>query len=174
MNLRTQFNDLNELMLYFSDDLTCTKYLELLRWNGKPNCPHCLSTNTYSFKDQKQYKCKDCSRKYTVTIGTIFEGTKISLRKWFIAIYQSTSVEDCVSPTKLARQLDITPKSASYLLERIRFALQTNAAKSTVTKSVMKNTKNQEISTSINRQMGRYDKSRALKQTDQAEMKSIV
>lgn len=122
MQLITAFKNLAELTSYFPDDQSCREYLEAMRWNGTPVCPHCGYDKSYKFKDNRHYKCSFCRQKFTVTIGTIFEDTKIGLRKWFIAIYIFTSHKKGISSCQLAKDLGITQKSAWHMLHRIRFA----------------------------------------------------
>ncbi|MEG0656263.1 MAG: transposase, partial [Mucinivorans sp.] len=68
--------------------MTCREYLENIRWGGVPACPHCgsVSESHYKLKVKGEfnglYKCRDCRRRFTVTIDTIFEGSHIGLRKW--------------------------------------------------------------------------------------------
>lgn len=124
--LKEKFKNLAELTAYFPDDQSCREYLEKQRWNGNPICPHCENDTAYKFKDGQYYKCKSCRRKFTVLIGTIFEDTKIPLRKWFIAIYLFTSHKKGVSSCQLAKDLGLTQKSAWHLLHRIRHAFGIN------------------------------------------------
>lgn len=119
---KQKFKNLVELTTYFPDDQSCRDYLEKQRWNGNPICPRCQSDAVYKFSDGKHYKCKPCDRKFTVLIGTVFEDTHVSLRKWFIAIYIFTSHKKGISSHQLAKDLGITQKSAWHLLHRIRFA----------------------------------------------------
>jgi transposase-like protein len=97
-----------------------------MRWQGKPICPHCGHDEAFKFSNGIHYKCRACRQKFTVTIGTIFEDTKIPLRKWFIAIYIFTSHKKGISSCQLAKDLGITQKSAWHMLHRIRFAFGIN------------------------------------------------
>jgi transposase-like protein len=119
---KQKFKNLVELTTYFPDDQSCREYLEKQRWNGNPICPHCQHTTVYKFSDGKHYKCKSCRKKFTVLVGTVFEDTHVSLRKWFIAIYIFTSHKKGISSHQLAKDLGITQKSAWHLLHRIRYA----------------------------------------------------
>ncbi len=125
MEILTKFKNLAELTTYFPDDQSCREYLELMRWNGKPVCPHCSNEEVYKFTDGKSYKCKACRKKFTVTVGTIFEDTHVGLRKWFIAIYIFTSHKKGISSVQLGKDVGITQKSAWHLLHRIRYAFGT-------------------------------------------------
>ena len=110
------------------DDESCRKYLELMRWNGNPRCPHCGTDKKYELKTngvfKGLYKCSNCRERYTVTINTMFEGSHISLRKWFIAIYIFSSHKKGISSHQLGRDLGITQKSAWFMLGRIRHAFE--------------------------------------------------
>jgi len=121
------FKNLKQVFDYFQDDATCRQYLEQQRWNGNVECPFCACTKVY--KTTRGYKCADkfCAKKFTVTVGTIFENSKIDLRTWFAAIYLCTSSKKGVSSLQLHRQLGITQKSAWFVLHRIREMLRAKA-----------------------------------------------
>jgi transposase-like protein len=98
-----------------------------MRWDGNPICPHCKSEKPYI--TSRGYKCsnKECHKKFTVKVGTIFEGSKISFRLWFAAIYICTSHKKGISSLQLSRDLNITQKTAWFMLHRIREMLKTNS-----------------------------------------------
>jgi transposase-like protein len=120
------FDSLFELMEYFKDEATCIKYLVSQRWKDGIHCPHCGMEKIYSFSDGKRYKCAACREQFTAKTGSIFEDTKISLRKWFIAVYFVNSHKKGISSHQLARDLKVTQKTAWFMLHRIRFALGQN------------------------------------------------
>lgn len=124
----TQFKSLIQLLDHFNEESTCIEYLVQSRWNGgKVCCPHCRNEKVYT--TNRGYKCadKDCGKKFTVTSGTIFENTKISLRLWFAAIYLGTAHKKGISSLQLSRDLNITQKTAWFLLHRVREMLTDNA-----------------------------------------------
>ena len=108
------------------DETSCRNFLEQLKWQGVPVCPHCGTQNKEHYKLNRNgvfkgmYKCKDCRERFTVTLGTMFEGSHIPLRQWFIAIYIFSSHKKGISSHQLARDLGITQKSAWFMLGRIR------------------------------------------------------
>lgn len=116
------------------DDATCRNYLEQMLWNGIPVCYHCgvVDKDAYRLKTKGEfkglYKCKSCRERFTVTLGTMFEGSHISLRKWFIAIYIFSSHKKGISSHQLANDLGITQKSAWFMLSRIRFAFSNKSS----------------------------------------------
>ncbi len=121
----TPFNSLIQLLNAFPDDDACRAYLEERRWKGTPRCPHCKhSENAYSIDGGKRYKCPNCRKKYSVLVGTMFENSKVGLRKWFVAIYLITSHKKGISSCQLAKDVGVTQKTAWFMLHRIREMLQ--------------------------------------------------
>lgn len=122
--MNPHYTNLFELVEYLKDEQTAIKHLEELRWKGNRACPHCGSTKTYALKSGK-YKCgdKDCDEQFTAKVRTIFESSKVPLKKWFIAIYLLTSHKKGVSSHQLARDLKVTQKTAWFILQRLRIAL---------------------------------------------------
>lgn len=70
------------------------------------------------------YKCGKCRKQFTVRIGTIFEESKIPLRKWLMAIHLMTSCKKGISSHQIAREVGITQKSAWFLCHRVREAMR--------------------------------------------------
>lgn len=124
------FKSLPQLIKYFSDEKVCVQYLEQMVWNGKPVCPHCSSENKpYLIEGGKRYKCsnKECLKKFSVTVGTVFENSKIKLSLWFATIYLCTSRKKGVSSMQLSRDIGVTQKTAWFMLHRIREMLKETA-----------------------------------------------
>lgn len=121
-----KFRTLVDLLTYFTDEQVCRDYLEIIRWEGVLECPYVDCTNgkhIAKFKDGKRYKCPTCQRTYSVKVGTIFEDSKIPLRKWFAGIYLITSHKKGISSCQLARDLGVTQKTAWYMNHRVRHSL---------------------------------------------------
>lgn len=121
------FRSLEQLYDFFKDERTCLEYYENIRWKGNPTCPFCKSDKPYV--TDRGYKCSnnECHKKFTVKVGTIFENTKIPLRTWYGAIYLCTAHKKGISSYQLATNLDITQKTAWFVLHRIREMLKTQA-----------------------------------------------
>lgn len=124
-----QFNSLTAMINALPDDDACRNYLESKIWkDGKPVCPYCGNHKHYVLTTKGvfkgMYKCASpaCMKRYNVLVGTMFEGTHIGLRKWYMAIYIFSLHKKGISSHQLASDLDITQKSAWYLLSRIRHA----------------------------------------------------
>jgi len=106
--------------------------LEAIRWNGTPVCPHCNSEKAYKLTpkgDTKTsarkgvYKCSSCRKQFTVTVGTIFEGSRIKIADWLMAVYLMCSSKKGISAHQLHRTLGVTYKTAWFMAHRIRFAM---------------------------------------------------
>ncbi len=121
------FKSIIQLLDFFKDEQTAVEYYEQIRWGGDPVCPHCGTKHPY--KTNRGYKCrnKDCHKKFTVRVGTIFENSKIPFRVWFAAIYLATTSKKGISSVQLSEQLNITQKTAWFVLHRIREMLKEKA-----------------------------------------------
>lgn len=126
--MSTQFKNLHQLLDFFKDEETCKKYYEQKRWGGNVACPYCGSLKIY--RTNRGFKCgeKLCHKKFSVTVGTIFENSKVGLRVWFAAMYLISTSKKGVSSLQLAEQLGITQKTAWFVLHRIREMLKDNSA----------------------------------------------
>jgi hypothetical protein len=128
--MNTDFKNLTDFHNYFRDEEICRKHLETQRWpDGIIICPFCHSHKVYRFTDGKRFKCaeKTCNKKFTATVGTIYENTKIPLTKWFLALYIIGSHKKGISSLQLHRDLGITQKSAWFVNHRIREMLTEKA-----------------------------------------------
>ena len=104
----------------FDTEEKCTAYLYDTRFKDGLYCPHCGHKKAYAFSDGKTYKCADCRKKFNVKTGTIFEASKIPLKKWFLAIYLLSTNKKGISSVQLAEQLGVTQKTAWFMDHRIR------------------------------------------------------
>ena len=117
------FDSFFELVNYFDTEEKCIQYLAQMRWNGQAQCPYCEHNVTYELKGKtRRWKCASCRQQFSVRVGTIFEDSKIALRKWFFAIYLVTAHKKGISSHQLGRDLKLTQKTAWFMLQRIRLA----------------------------------------------------
>lgn len=117
--INTNFKSITDLLKAFPDEQTCINHLEILRWNGNVVSPLDATSKVYNCKGNK-YRCKNTGKYFNVKTETIFDNTKLGLQKWFLAIYLVTSHKKGISSLQLGRDLDITQKSAWFMLQRIR------------------------------------------------------
>lgn len=109
----------------FTDAKKAREHLESLRWAAGRFCPHCGAVEGTSFVRGKRhrpglYYCNECKKQFTVTIGTIFERSKIPLNKWMLAFHLMSSSKKGVSAHQLHRMLGVTYKTAWFMAHRIR------------------------------------------------------
>lgn len=102
----------------------CLTYLEQVRWNGIPKCPYCGSVRASAYKSEHRYHCNDCFTSYSVMVGTLFHKTHVDLQIWFRAIQIILMGSEETSIRKLAKELKISKKTASYMRSRIDRAIE--------------------------------------------------
>lgn len=120
--------DLLTLMETFPDEESCFRYLEYLRWGDTPACVRCGSTHVARKKELKRvgrWNCHDCHISYNALSGTIFQGTRVPMRKWFMAVVILVNAKKSVSSYQLARDIDATQKTAWSMAMRVREAMDT-------------------------------------------------
>lgn len=114
------YNSIFELTDYFCTEERCKRAIRDSRWEkGDVVCPYCGGHHCVERKDGR-YRCNHCKRNFSVTVGTIFENTKISLRKWFIAMCLISCHKKGISSVQLATDIHITQKTAWYILHKVR------------------------------------------------------
>ena len=115
--------NLIEVFTKFPDHEACIEHLEDLRFGDSPHCPHCNSPRVARKADKERigrWNCHECHSSFNVLSGTLFQGTKIQLQFWFLAISLMVNAKKSISSCQLARDLDINQKSAWYIQQRIR------------------------------------------------------
>lgn len=122
-----KFDNLMQLVQAFPDEQTAIDHFRAIRWRNGAFCPHCKSTKIYHFSDQRTHKCGECRKRFSIKVGTIFEDSKVELRKWFMAIWLITSHKKGIASTQLAKDIGVTQKTAWFMLHRIRHAIQTQS-----------------------------------------------
>ena len=112
----------------FQNEDKAREHLEAIRWPNGPACPHCGSQRHYKLQGHAHrpglLKCADCKKQYSVTVGTVFERSKIPLTKWLMATYLMCSSKKGFSAHQLHRTLGVTYKTAWFMAHRIREAMR--------------------------------------------------
>lgn len=121
---------------HFQDADKAREFMESKRWPEGPVCPHCglvgeaykltadLENKTAKGHGRKGlYKCAGCGEQFTVTVGTIMEGSHIPLHKWLLAFHLLCASKKGMSAHQLHRMLGVTYKSAWFMAHRIRYAM---------------------------------------------------
>ena len=111
---------------YFSDPQVCHDYVVSRRWPNGVKCPVCGASVTTFLQKEQRYQCskQHPKRKFTVKTGSIFEASPLSLEVWLTAMWLISSAKNGISSYEVHRALGVTQKTAWFLLQRIRYAMQ--------------------------------------------------
>src|SRR3954451_1940994 len=110
----------------FHDEEAARRHFEAQRWSDGPICPHCgVVGNATELKGKSTrpgvYKCKDCRKPFTATIGTLYERSHIPLHKWLLATHLLAASKKGMSAHHLWRQLGFgSYRTAWFMVHRIR------------------------------------------------------
>ena len=117
---------LQEAIVYFSNPDNCIDYIAVRRWPNGMICPGCGATKVSFNATRRTWKCGSHhpKREFSIKVGTIYEDSPISLDKWLTATWMLTNCKNGVSSYEIARDVKITQKSAWFMLQRIRLAMQ--------------------------------------------------
>lgn len=109
---------------YFPTEEACREYLEQIKWPEGPVCPHCdYREKIYKLRRKGVYRCGGCRKDFTVLIGTIFERSHVSLRKWFRALLYISTEKKGISSVRLAKRVKVTQRTAWFMLHRVRYMI---------------------------------------------------
>jgi len=129
--MRSEFNSLYELFEAIPDERAAIDYFKAIRWKTGEFCPHCGHDKVYAFASGpsagKMWKCAQCRERFSMKTGTIFEDSNIAIRKWLAAIWFITSHKKGIASTALAKDIDVTQKTAWFMLHRLRHAARTRS-----------------------------------------------
>lgn len=113
----------------FTDKQAAREYLEHQRWPTGVYCPHCGGVEKIRKLEGKShrpglYQCGDCRQQFTVTVGTVFERSKVPLNKWLLATFLMAQSKKGMSAHQLHRSIGVTYKTAWFMFHRIREAMK--------------------------------------------------
>ncbi|WP_326914221.1 IS1595 family transposase [Sphingopyxis chilensis] len=113
---------------HFHDETKAREHLEAIRWPEGPTCPHCGSFNATRLEGKKHraglVQCNDCREQFTVTVGTVFERSKVPLHKWLLCNHLLCASKKGMSAKQIERMLGVTYKTAWFMCHRIREAMK--------------------------------------------------
>jgi transposase-like protein len=118
---------LQEAIVYFSNPDNCIDYLAIRRWpDGRVLCPSCGSDKVKFHAERRIWQCSShhAKRQFSIKVGTVMEDSAIPLDKWMTATWLVTNCKNGVSSYEMARDVQVTQKSAWFMLHRIRLAMQ--------------------------------------------------
>lgn len=116
-----------EIFQSFQTQEQAVEYLEGVRWHGEPHCPYCGSTHVGRHasgdRHQSRWQCRDCSRAFAVTVGTLFHGTHVPLRTWFLVLALMLNAKKSASSYQIARDVGMRRPTVWSMMHRIRTAM---------------------------------------------------
>lgn len=113
----------------FQNETAAREWLEARIWKDGRTCPHCGVDNESTLMKGKTtrpglYQCNACREPFTVTVGTLYERSKIPLHKWLAATQLLMSSKKGMSALQIGRMLGVSPKSSWFMMHRIRESLR--------------------------------------------------
>jgi transposase-like protein len=118
---------LMEAIQYFSDPMVCLETVAKAKWPNGPECPRCSGKKLSFLKTRLMWTCLTCRKQFSVKVGTIFEDSAIPLNKWLTAMWLVGNCKNGISSYELARDLQVTQRTAWFMLQRIRHAMHTGS-----------------------------------------------
>lgn len=116
-----------EVFQSFQTQDQAVEYLENVRWHGRPSCPYCESFNVGRHASQdramSRWQCRDCTRAFSVTVGTLFHGTHVPLRDWFLVLALMLGAKKSASAYQISRDLGKRRATVWSMMQRIRTAM---------------------------------------------------
>ena len=119
------FDSLIDLFEAFPTEQSCIDHITAIRWRHGRFCPLCGNAEEKrigTLTGTNTHKCYVCRERFSIRVGTIFQDTKLPLRKWFVAIWLINAHPKGIASTTLAKDLKITQKTAWFVLHRLRHA----------------------------------------------------
>ena len=113
----------------FHDETAAREWLEARIWKDGRFCPHCGAVDQSTLMQGKShrpglYQCNSCREPFTVTVGTLYERSKIPLHKWLLATHLIMASKKGMSSLQIHRMLGVSKKTAWFLCHRIRESLR--------------------------------------------------
>jgi transposase-like protein len=118
---------LQEAVIHFATYENCHEFMMNLRWSdGKVRCPRCGSENVSYLPNARVFKCyeKHDRQKFSLKVGTIFEDSPIALEKWLPVMWMLVNAKNGISSWEIHRAIGVTQKTAWFMLQRARLAMQ--------------------------------------------------
>jgi len=125
---RVQFQpglSMPEFLRQFGTEEQCERTLERLRWPQGFRCQHCGETRHYVLRvgARKVFQCGSCRRQTSLIAGTVFQGTKLALTVWFLAIYFISQAKAGLSALALKRLLGVSYPTAWLIHHKLMQAM---------------------------------------------------
>lgn len=119
--------DILKIFRTYKTQEQCLEYLEQVRWRGEPVCPYCGSLkvcrHTSGDRANQRWQCQDCTRAFSVTVGTIFHRTHVPLQNWFLLLGLMLNAKKSASSYQIARDLGMRRATVWSMMHRVRVAM---------------------------------------------------
>src|SRR5271154_961939 len=120
---------LQQAIVYFSDPDRALQYMIPIVWPAGIMCSHCACVDAHFIASRRIWRCRACKKQFSIKTGTVMEDSPLGLDKWLAAMWLIVNAKNGISSYEIHRALDITQKSAWFLLHRLRLAMQTGSFK---------------------------------------------
>lgn len=121
-----------EIFQSFQTQEQAIGYLETIRWRGRPVCPYCkgekVCRHASGDRAEQRWQCQACTRSFSVTVGTIFQGTHIPLRNWFLVLGLMLGAKKSASAYQISRDLGMRRPTVWSMMHRIRAVMASDPA----------------------------------------------
>ena len=107
----------------FSSEAACGEFLAQQRWPEGFICPQCGHAHAHWLDSRQLYQCARCRHQVSVTAGTLFHASKLSLQQWFWAIYWVAADKGGISALRLSKLLNVSWPTAQRVLRKLRIAM---------------------------------------------------
>lgn len=113
---------MEEFLAHFDTEEACADYLFFVKWPNGFVCPRCEYRDYYQIASRRLplYECRYCHHQTSLTVGTVMEGSRTTLRKWFVALFLVSQISCGINAVELSRQIHVTYKTAWLILHKIR------------------------------------------------------
>ena len=116
-----------EIFKSYTTQEQAIEHLERVRWGSNPHCPYCgsVAVGRHASGDRKmaRWQCRDCHRAFAVTVGTLFHGTHIPLRNWFLVLALMLAAKESANAYQISRDLGMRRATVWSMMHRIRAAM---------------------------------------------------
>ncbi len=118
-----------EAVSYFSNPENAFQFFKEIRWPNGVRCPRCGSDKVTFLENARVWKCRTphAKQKFSAKVGTTFEDSPIGLDKWLPAMWLTSNCKNGISSYELHRAIGVTQKTAWFMLQRIRLAMQSGS-----------------------------------------------
>jgi transposase-like protein len=139
---REQTMNILQLFQTFQTQEQAVAHLETVRWHGRPICPYCKSEQVcrHASGDRKghRWQCQGCTRAFSATVGTIFHGTHVPLKSWFLVLALMMDGKKSANSCQIARDLGMRQPTVWSMMHRARMAMLDDSEQDSLLRGIVK------------------------------------